>query len=82
MACKKSGFKSYPPLVGPFGTLGSCIAAVTKFQGAHACYLSDVCGHSTTAYFIDTFYQGVYGYLVYMRHQVDVQSIETKLNTT
>ena len=43
MACKKSGFKSYQPIE----TQGSCIAAVTKSQEAHACYSSDVCGHST-----------------------------------
>ena len=26
---------------------GSCTTAATKSQGAHACYSSDVCGHST-----------------------------------
>ena len=50
MACKKSGFKSYRPLVGPIETQGSCTAAATKSQGAHACYSSDECGHSTTLY--------------------------------
>jgi len=50
MACKKSGFKSYRPLVGPIETQGSCTAAATKSQGAHACYSSDVCGNSTTVY--------------------------------
>ena len=35
--CKKSGFKSYRPLVGPIATHGSCTAAVTKSQGVHAC---------------------------------------------
>ena len=29
---------------------GSFTAAATKYQGAHACYLSDVCGHSKTVY--------------------------------
>ena len=43
-------FKSYRPLVGPIETQGSCTAAATKSQGAHACYSSDVCGHSTTVY--------------------------------
>jgi len=50
MACQNSGFKSYRLLVGPIETQGSCIAAATKSQGTHACYLSDVCGHSTTVY--------------------------------
>jgi len=39
--------KSYRPLVE---TQGSCTAAATKSQEAQACYSSDVCGHSTTAY--------------------------------
>ena len=42
-------FKSYWPLVGPIKTLGSFSAAATKSQGAHSCYSSDVCGHSTTS---------------------------------
>jgi len=47
MACKKSGYKTYRPLVGPIETQGSCTADATKSQGAHVCYSSDVCGHST-----------------------------------
>ena len=50
MACKKSGFKSYRPRVGPIETHGSCTAAATKSQEAHACYSSNVCGHSTLLY--------------------------------
>ena len=50
MTCKKSGFKSYWPLVGPIRTLGLCWAAATKSQGAQACYSSDGGGHSTTVY--------------------------------
>ena len=46
----KSGFKSYRPLVGPTAAQGPCTVAETKSQGAHACYSSDVCGHSTTVY--------------------------------
>jgi len=43
--------KSYRPLVGPIEIQGSYTAAATKYQGAdHACYSSDVCGHSTTVY--------------------------------
>ena len=50
MACKRSGFKSNRPLNGPIETQGSWITAATKSQGAYSCYLSDVCGHSTTVY--------------------------------
>ena len=50
MACRESGLKAYRPLVGPIETQGLCTAAATKYHGAHACYLSDVCGHSTTVY--------------------------------
>ena len=50
MACKKSGFKSYRPLIGPIETQCSCTAAVTKSQGAHARYSSDMCGLSTTVF--------------------------------
>ena len=46
--CKKYGFKSYRPLVGPNETQATCIAATTKSRGAHTCYLSNMCGHSTT----------------------------------
>ena len=49
-ACKKSGFKSYQPLVRPIITQGSCTATATKSQEAHTCYSSDVCGHFTTVY--------------------------------
>ena len=48
MACEKSGFKSYRPLVGPIETQGSCTSVTTKSRGAHACYSLDVCDHSTT----------------------------------
>ena len=34
--CKKSGCKSYRPLYGPIETQGSCVAAATKYKGAHA----------------------------------------------
>ena len=47
---KKSGFKSYRPLVGPIESQGTYTACATKSQGAHACYLADVCGHSITVY--------------------------------
>ena len=50
MACKTSEFKSYWPLVGPTDMQGLCTAPTTKSQGAHACYSSDVCGHSTIVY--------------------------------
>ena len=50
MAHKQSGLNSYRPLVGPIETQGSCTTTATKSQGAHACYISDVCGHSTTVY--------------------------------
>ena len=50
MAHKQSGFKSYRPLVGPIETQGSCTTAATKSRGAQACYISEVCGHSTTVY--------------------------------
>ena len=41
MACKTSGLN-----VGPIETQGMCKAPASKSQGAHACYSSDVCGHS------------------------------------
>ena len=47
---KKSGCKSYWPLVRPIETQGLCTSAATKSQGVHMCYSSDVCGHSTTVY--------------------------------
>ena len=50
MACKQFVFKSYRPHVGPIETQGSCTATTTKSYGAHACYLSDVCDHSTIVY--------------------------------
>ena len=50
MACKKSGFKSYQPLVGPIETQGSCTTTATKSQRVHLCYSSDVCVHSMTVY--------------------------------
>ena len=50
MACKKSGFKCYRPLVGPIEMQSLCTAAATKSQGAYVCFSSDVCGHSTTVY--------------------------------
>jgi len=52
---QKSGFKSYRPRVGPIEMHGSCTAAATKSQGAHACYSSDVCGHFTTVYSLTQF---------------------------
>ena len=45
---KLKWFKSYRPLVGPIDTHGSCTAAETKSEGAHSCYSSAMCGHSTT----------------------------------
>ena len=39
-----------------------------------------VCGHFTTVV-IDALYPRVHGTLLLMQHQVDVESIETKLNT-
>ena len=45
---EKSGFKSYRPLVGPIETQGSCTSVATKSRGAHVCYSSYICGHSTT----------------------------------
>ena len=64
-ACKHSDglnkYKSYGPLVGPIETQGSCTAAATKSQGVHACFSSDVCGHSTTVYLQTHFFQGVHG---------------------
>jgi len=50
LRCKKSGFKSYQPLVGPNEMQVLCTAAATKSQGAHACCSSDVCCQSTTIY--------------------------------
>ena len=50
MACKKSGFKYYRPLVGPIAMQGSCTTAATKSHGAHECYSSNVCGLSTAVY--------------------------------
>ena len=44
---KRLNFKSYRPLVGPTEMQGSCTATATKSQGAHSCYSSEVCGHST-----------------------------------
>ena len=38
---KRSGFKSYRPLVGPIKTQDSCTVAATESQEAHACYSSD-----------------------------------------
>ena len=38
------------PIDHSLETQGSCTAATSKFQGAHARYSSDVCGHSTTVY--------------------------------
>ena len=55
MACKKSRFKSYRPLVGTIEMQGSCTAAATKSHGAHACYSSNVCGYSTTVYLYTLF---------------------------
>ena len=80
MACKKSGFKSYRSLVGPIETQGLCTASATKSQEAHACYSSDVCGDSTTVY-AQTQFINKYTILC-CRCEVDVQNIETKLNTT
>ena len=48
MACKKSGFKSDRARVEPIEAHGACPTAATKSQGTHACYSSDVGGHSTT----------------------------------
>ena len=50
MACKSLKFQSYQPHVGLTEMQGSCTAATTKSQGAHPCYSSEVCGHSTTVY--------------------------------
>ena len=50
LRCKKSGFKSYQPLVGPDEMQVSCTAAATKSQGAHACC-------SIHNYIFITFYQ-------------------------
>jgi len=50
MTCKKSGFKSYWPLLEPIETQGMCTAAATKSQGAPSCYSSDLCSNSTTVY--------------------------------
>ena len=36
--------------LNPIETQGQCTVAATKSQGAHACYSSDVKGHSTTVY--------------------------------
>ena len=52
MAGEKSGFKSNRPIVGPIETEGSCTSVATKSRGAHACYSSYVCGHSTTVSYI------------------------------
>ena len=41
--CKKSGFKSYLPVVGAIETQVSCTTAETEYQGAHAC------GNSTSS---------------------------------
>ena len=50
LRCKKSEFETYRPLVGPIETQGSCTAAATKSQGAHACYSSDVSGVARHTY--------------------------------
>ena len=82
MACKKSGFKSYRPLVGPIEMLGLCTAVATNSQGAYACFFIRHVQPFHNSILIDTFYQWVQGTLLYMRHQVNVQNIEIKLNTT
>ena len=54
---KSLNFKSYQPLVGPTEMQGSCTAAATKSQGAHACYSSDGKRSFHNSIFIETFYQ-------------------------
>jgi len=77
MACKKSGFKSYRPLVGPIETQGLCTASATKPQGAHACYIL-VCTVIPQQY--------IHKHILSMRTRFAKDAIsdgiETKLNTT
>ena len=49
MACKKIWIYILSTS-GPIETQGSCTAAETISQRAHACYSSDMCGHSTSVY--------------------------------
>ena len=91
MACKKSGFDCLldllkvcaQPLQLNLRELTRVIHQSRSPAGVWHYWKIDRCVrpfHNST--FIDTFYQWVHGTLLYMRHQVDVQSVETKLNTT
>ena len=56
MVCTKYGLKSEQARVGQIEAQCACTAAVTKSQGAHACYSSDVPFYNS--FFTDSLYPG------------------------
>jgi len=56
MACTKYGLKSEQVRVGHIEAHCAYTAAATKYQGAHACYSSDVPFYNS--FFTDTLYHG------------------------
>ena len=72
--------KSEQARVGHIETQCACTAAVTKSQGAHTCYSSDVPFYNS--FFTDTLYHVEQCTLLLLPQQVDIQCTETNSNTT